>query len=49
MTGTEGVVQKQVNANGFWAIAVARAGRYEITVRQQPAEAKFAIQAERRG
>lgn len=38
-------VLKRVKANGFWAIDVARAGQYEITLRQQPAEAKFAIQA----
>ncbi|HXG10765.1 MAG TPA: arylsulfatase [Gemmataceae bacterium] len=38
-------VRQAVKANGFWAIEVARAGRYEITLRQQPAEANFPIQA----
>jgi hypothetical protein len=38
-------VRKEVNANGFWALDVARAGRYEITLRQQPAVAEFAIPA----
>jgi len=32
-------------ANGFWAVEVARAGRYEFTLRQQPTEANFPIQA----
>ena len=32
-------------ANGFWAVEVARAGRYEFTLRQQPIEAGFPIQA----
>jgi hypothetical protein len=32
-------------ANGFWAIDVARAGKYEVTLRQQPAVAKFVIPA----
>jgi len=31
-------------ANGFWAVEVARSGRYEVTLRRQPAEAKFPIQ-----
>jgi len=31
---------------GFWAVEIARAGKYEIILRQQPAEAKFPIQAE---
>jgi arylsulfatase A-like enzyme len=39
-------VQKVVKRNGFWVIEVARAGKYEITLRQQPAVAKFPIQAE---
>jgi len=40
------MVRQAVVANGFWAVDVARAGRYEITLRQQPAEAKFVIPAE---
>jgi arylsulfatase A-like enzyme len=37
-------IRQAVKANGFWALEVARAGKYEITLRQQPAEAKFPIQ-----
>jgi arylsulfatase A-like enzyme len=40
------MVKKGVEANGFWAVDVARAGKYEISLRQQPAVAKFAIQAQ---
>lgn len=39
------MIKKVVKANGFWALEVARAGKYEITLRQQPAEASFPIQA----
>jgi hypothetical protein len=43
--------QTQVKAgpwsNGHWMIEVARAGRYEFTLRQQPAAAKFPLQATR--
>jgi arylsulfatase A-like enzyme len=39
------MVKKAIKANGFWAIEVARAGKYEVTLRQQPAEAKFPIKA----
>jgi uncharacterized sulfatase len=39
-------VKKRDIANGFWAIEVARPGRYAITLRQQPAAAKFPIQAD---
>jgi arylsulfatase A-like enzyme len=38
---------KAPQANGFWAIEVARAGKYEIALRQLPAEANTAIQADR--
>ena len=31
--------------NGFWAVEVSRAGRYQVTLRQMPAEANFSIQA----
>jgi len=34
-------------ANGYWMIEVARTGRFEVTLRQQPAEAEFPIQAAR--
>jgi arylsulfatase A-like enzyme len=40
------MVKKAIEANGFWAVEVARAGKYEVTLRQQPAAAKFAIQAD---
>ena len=39
-------VKKGEVANGFWALEVARAGKYAITLRQQPATAQFPIQAE---
>lgn len=32
-------------ANGYWVIRVERTGRYEFTLRQQPAVAKFPLQA----
>jgi arylsulfatase A-like enzyme len=41
----QGAVRRGVKANGFWAIEVARAGKYEVTLRQQPAAAKFPIEA----
>jgi arylsulfatase A-like enzyme len=40
------MVKKGVDANGFWAVEVARAGKYEITLRQQPAVAQFPIEAQ---
>jgi arylsulfatase A-like enzyme len=39
------LVRKEVNANGFWAIEIARPGRYQVTLRQQPEVAKFPIRA----
>ncbi len=39
-------VRKGEIANGFWAVEVARPGTYAITLRQQPAVAKFPIEAE---
>ena len=33
-------------ANGFWAVEVSRAGRYEITLRQMPTEADHPIQGD---
>ncbi|KPK70494.1 MAG: hypothetical protein AMJ84_07685, partial [Acidithiobacillales bacterium SM23_46] len=41
------VHDSQLYANGFWAVEVARSGRYEFTLRQRPAEAKFPIHATR--
>src|SRR5262249_22131317 len=38
-------VRKGVVANGFGALEVARAGKYEITLRQQPEAAKCPIAA----
>jgi arylsulfatase A-like enzyme len=38
-------VKKRVVANGFWAVSVSRPGTYEITLREQPALARFPIQA----
>jgi len=31
--------------NGFWAVEVARDGRYEFTLRQQPAQANYSLDA----
>lgn len=38
-------IKKAPNANGWWMIEVANAGKYEFTLRQQPAVAKSPIQA----
>jgi arylsulfatase A-like enzyme len=43
----QNVVRKGLEANGFWAVEVERAGRYEITLRQQPAEADSPVAATR--
>lgn len=43
-SGQEMLVRK-VASNGFWALEVARAGTYEITLRQRPAEADFPVEA----
>lgn len=40
------MIRNAPQANGFWAVEVERDGRYEFTLRQQPAEANFAIEAE---
>jgi arylsulfatase A-like enzyme len=40
------MVREGVIANGFWAVEVARAGEYEVTLRQQPALAQFVIPAQ---
>jgi arylsulfatase A-like enzyme len=45
LSGQE-MVRKGIVANGFWAVDVARPGKYAITLRQQPAMAKFPIQAQ---
>jgi hypothetical protein len=39
------MVQKGVKANGFWAVEVARPGKYAITLRQRPAVAQLPIKA----
>ena len=41
------VIQDAPLVNGFWALEVERAGRYEITLRQQPPEAGFPIEGSR--
>jgi hypothetical protein len=38
-------VLKAPFANGYWAIDVAREGEYEFTLRHQPAQAKFPLDA----
>jgi arylsulfatase A-like enzyme len=44
LSGQE-MVRQAAKANGFWAVDVARPGKYTITLRQQPAIAKFPIPA----
>jgi hypothetical protein len=41
----QGAVRNAPWANGYWMIEVAEQGRYEFTLRQQPAEAAFPIEA----
>ena len=38
------MIRKTPDANGFWAVEVERAGTYEFTLRQEPAESGKAIQ-----
>ena len=42
----QGAVRRAPWATGAWAVEIARAGRYEITLRQQPAEANAPIQGD---
>src|SRR5439155_19059328 len=39
------MVKKLPKANGFWAVEVAKAGRYRFTLRHQPPEAKCELHA----
>ncbi len=39
------MIKRAPQANGWWQIEVARAGRYEFTLRQQPAVASFPLHA----
>lgn len=39
------MIRQAPEGNGFWAVEIARAGRYEFTLRQQPVEANFPIEA----
>jgi hypothetical protein len=39
------MIRQAPEGNGFWAVEIVRAGRYEFTLRQQPAEANFPIDA----
>ena len=41
----QGMIKRAPQANGFWAIDVAKPGKYRFTLRQQPAQANFAIDA----
>ncbi|HUT09309.1 MAG TPA: arylsulfatase [Thermoguttaceae bacterium] len=41
----QGAIRSAPAANGFWAIDVQRDGTYEFTLREQPTEADFPIQA----
>jgi arylsulfatase A-like enzyme len=38
-------VKKMPQANGWWAVQIERAGRYRFTLRHQPAEAAFPLEA----
>jgi hypothetical protein len=38
-------VRNRVEANGFWAVEVTRAGKYAIALRERPAVAKFPLPA----
>jgi hypothetical protein len=38
-------VRNRIVANGFWAVEVARPGKYAITLRERPAVAKFPLKA----
>jgi len=42
----QGMIRRAPWANGFWAVEIARAGRYRFTLRQQPTEANFPIQGD---
>ena len=37
------MIAERPQTNGFWAIEVERAGRYQITLRERPAVAQFAL------
>ncbi|MCA9266939.1 MAG: arylsulfatase [Planctomycetales bacterium] len=39
-----GHIRAMVKANGFWAVDVAAAGRYEVTLRLRPAGVEFPLQ-----
>jgi arylsulfatase A-like enzyme len=41
----QGHILRRLEANGFWAVEVARAGRYEITLRERPGWVKYPIRA----
>ena len=43
----QGMIRAAPWANGYWVVLVTRPGRYEFTLRQQPREAAFPIQADR--
>jgi arylsulfatase A-like enzyme len=38
-------VRNRIQANGFWAVEVARPGKYAVTLRERPAVAKFPLTA----
>jgi arylsulfatase A-like enzyme len=40
------MIKQAPKVNGWWAVQVERDGKYEFTLRQQPREANFPIQAE---
>jgi arylsulfatase A-like enzyme len=41
------MIDRLPEANGYWMVEVARAGRYEFTLRHKPAQVSFPLEAER--
>jgi len=41
----QGAVRRSPNANGFWTVDIVQDGKYEFTLRERPAVAKFAMGA----
>ena len=41
----QGKIKRDLQSNGFWAVDVKRAGKYEITLRVRPADVKYKFRA----
>jgi arylsulfatase A-like enzyme len=39
------IIRRMPKENGFWAVEIARAGKYRFTLRHQPAQNKFPLRA----